>query len=289
MCSFSQKIKQQEEKERKVNSLTSNNNHKFSELSVTKGKKDRLNTIQERETENPSKLITEEKEHEEIHSGKLKEKYNQSSSKYIIKEKVLNNSELSLKKQKQNEEEIKKNKLENNIKITEINNNPDGLHIIKDKNIQNNNINNNTRILNPESKLPINIINQTISDQRNLSKLPSQTNKSSMNSVKRKLANEEFSNSNIELIEESLLKSLTTINHSMRKDLKLKLKTMNTTINSIKHEIYNGNTDKVASYQYLSNVWSKTPFLQKTKSSSKIKINNTTNEFSCENVNNGII
>ena len=54
--------------------------------------------------------------------------------------------------------------------------------------------------------------------------------------------------------------------------------------NKIKHEIYNGNSDKVALYQYISNIWSNTPYLAKTYTRSKMKTENKKNEFTSDKV-----
>ena len=91
-----------------------------------------------------------------------------------------------------------------------------------------------------------------------------------------------MSNTNIEIIEQSLLKSLSNINPIQNNIYKTN---NNSNIMKLKHEIYNKKTDKVALYQYITKVWSKKSKI--AKSNSRSKINNTnfsTNDITSEEV-----
>jgi hypothetical protein len=136
-----------------------------------------------------------------------------------------------------------------------------------------------------KKKLQINSINDTISDRKN--KIISTINsKKIQKSSPKKVEYEDLNSSNLALIEETLAKSLETFQNNIVNTTKSNK--INTTKSSFKHEIYNGNTDKVALYQHLTNEWNKTPFLNKTKSSGKLKFVTATqytiNNYKSENV-----
>ena len=145
---------------------------------------------------------------------------------------------------------------------------------------------NKANISNTDRKKPIiNTLNNNISEENNKNSSPTKsykTYKSNVKSERSKLNNDELSNTNIEIIEQSLLKSLSNINPIQNNIYKTN---NNSNIMKLKHEIYNKKTDKVALYQYITKVWSKKSKI--AKSNSRSKINNTnfsTNDITSEEV-----
>ncbi len=311
--SYSQKIKEQENKEKLVNSPKFDKN--YSPLKVTQSKKDRLPTIQERETENFSiKPLTEEKEIDDII---IKQKMKNSANNQT------NSIEANINKSKDSKERLEKsvkfdvtlpsnevsptysnnpNKLINNNNYpTSVKNYPQNnvAASIKNKNLIINSINdtidqkNNHSLRQPHynDKIKTNVINSiqdTLTEHRNINNQPirQRTNKpSKINSQSRKVNTYEIDNAEIELLEESLVKSLTGLN-KMNDGEYIKNRKVGDKKALLKHEIYNGLIDRVSSYNFVSKEWSQIAFLNKTRSSAKLNTNHTTNTFESEKMQN---
>jgi hypothetical protein len=309
--SYSQKIKEQENKEKLVNSPKFDKN--YSPLKVTQSKKDRLPTIQERETENFSiKPLTEEKEIDDI----------------IIKQRMknpatnqTNSIEANINKSKDSKERLEKsikfdvtlpsknesptysnntNKIinNNNYPISE-NNFPQNnvAPSIKNKNLVINSINDTIDQKNIHSlrqphlsdKIKTNVINSiqdTLIEQIHISNQPikQKMNKhSKINSQSRKVTG--IYNAEIELLEESLVKSITDLDKMYERE-KIKNEKIKDKKAILKHEIYNGFIDRVSSYNFVSKEWGQIAFLNKTRSSGKLNTNHTTNTFESEKPQN---
>lgn len=274
-----QKIKEQENKEKELSYKNlydkSNQNQvkNYSPMRTTPAKKERLPTIHERETENFSiKPLTEEKEDNE--SIKRKGNQNQEKGKVERREEFEQSGkslqfEVTAKSSFKEKETPLKPPINTHTKAKPIINSINDT--IESKNVPN-----------PKKKVEINSMSDTIQEPK--SKANSTLSSKILNSSPLKMTRDELSSSNIEKIEETLVKSIATFQNNRSETSKTNKPI--TTKTSFKHEVYNGHVDKVALYNYLTEEWRKTPFLNKTKSSEKVSLttkSSTKQDYSSEN------
>lgn len=170
---------------------------------------------------------------------------------------------------------------------------------IKNKNLVINSINdtidnkNNNSLRQPHltdkiKKNVINSIQDTLIAQKNINNEAMKQKMIKTSKIKKQTGNfnsKGLDNAEIELLEESLVKSLSVFDKIYERE-KINIAKTKNNKTVIKHEIYNGIIDRVSSYNSVSKEWSKNAFLIKTRSSGKLNSNHKTNTFGLEKVQN---